>query len=89
MAAGALRKSGADFSLAISGVAGPDGGSSEKPVGTVWIALGMRGAGEPFIKTEYWNNPGDRAAIRDRAAKAALNLLRNSLAAKSAAWQVA
>jgi len=42
MAAGALRATGADVSIAVSGVAGPDGGSAEKPVGTVWFCVGRR-----------------------------------------------
>src|SRR5579864_8224166 len=45
MAAGALRVSGADVSIAVSGIAGPDGGSAEKPVGTVWFCVGRRVAG--------------------------------------------
>ena len=44
MAAGALRVSGADVSIAVSGIAGPDGGSAEKPVGTVWFCVGRLGA---------------------------------------------
>jgi nicotinamide-nucleotide amidase len=42
MAAGALRVTGADVSIAVSGIAGPDGGSAEKPVGTVWFCVGRR-----------------------------------------------
>jgi nicotinamide-nucleotide amidase len=42
MAAGALRVTGADVSIAVSGIAGPDGGSTEKPVGTVWFCVGRR-----------------------------------------------
>lgn len=42
MAAGALRATGADVSIAVSGIAGPDGGSVEKPVGTVWFCVGRR-----------------------------------------------
>src|SRR5215471_10326834 len=45
MAAGALRVSGADVSIAVSGIAGPDGGSAEKPVGTVWFCVVRRGGG--------------------------------------------
>jgi len=44
MAAGALRISRADVSIAVSGIAGPDGGSAEKPVGTVWFCIGRRSA---------------------------------------------
>jgi nicotinamide-nucleotide amidase len=45
MAAGALRATGADVSIAVSGIAGPDGGSAEKPVGTVWFCVGRRVVG--------------------------------------------
>lgn len=45
MAVGALRATGADVSIAVSGIAGPDGGSAEKPVGTVWFCVGRRVSG--------------------------------------------
>src|SRR6186713_172950 len=45
MAGGALRVSGADVAIAVSGIAGPDGGSAEKPVGTVWFCVGRRAGG--------------------------------------------
>jgi nicotinamide-nucleotide amidase len=72
MAIGAHQKSGADFSLAISGIAGPDGGTAAKPVGTVCIAL-AHPAGEV---TRTFHFPGDREMIRERSAKTAINLLR-------------
>lgn len=73
MAQGALAKSGADCASAITGVAGPDGGTAEKPVGTVWIAAAIKG--QP-VRAERLQLLGDRAMIRERAAQGALNLLR-------------
>lgn len=73
MAQGALARSGADCAIAITGVAGPDGGTAEKPVGTVWIAAVIKG--QP-VRTERLQLLGDRAMIRARAAQGALNLLR-------------
>lgn len=72
MAAGAREHARTDFSLAVSGVAGPGGGSEDKPVGTVWIAL-AGGAGVAAWRGRF---RGDRETIRSRAAKCALQLLR-------------
>lgn len=80
MAAGALDKSGADFAIAITGIAGPDGGADDKPVGTVFIALARRendGACDPSVRRFEFR--GNRSQIRDRAAKSALQMLRFAL----------
>lgn len=64
MVAGALATTGADVAVAISGVAGPDGGSDDKPVGTVWFAWG-RSAADTEAVVEYFS--GDRDAVRRQA----------------------
>jgi len=61
MAQGALSRSHADLAVAVTGVAGPSGGSAQKPVGTVWFAWAMRG-GALHAERRLW--PGDRAAVR-------------------------
>jgi len=76
MATGARRKFGADLSLAITGVAGPGGGTPEKPVGLVWVCAALGDAVEPR-KIQSW---GDRQEIRYRAAQAAMALARAMLA---------
>lgn len=64
MAVGAIEHSRADWSLAISGIAGPDGGNPDKPVGTVWIAwAGPKG----FQRSEHHLFTGDRQAVRTQA----------------------
>lgn len=68
MARGAQSHSTALYSVAVSGVAGPDGGSAEKPVGTVWICWG---AAERLI-AERFQFAGDRDAVRRQTVKAAL-----------------
>ncbi len=73
MAQGGLARSGADHALAITGVAGPGGGSREKPVGTVWIARAHAG-GE--TEARRFRFPGDRHNVRARSAMAALGMLR-------------
>jgi PncC family amidohydrolase len=75
MAAGAQRRFGVDTAVAVSGVAGPDGGTDEKPVGTVWLCA-ARGADQRTVRLGI---PGDRSEIRARAAQAALDLLRHVL----------
>jgi nicotinamide-nucleotide amidase len=72
MAAGAKQAANADFALATTGIAGPTGGTQEKPVGTVWIAL----ASPTGIDARKFIFPGTRAQIRLRAAQMALTLLR-------------
>ena len=72
MAAGALRASGADLALALSGVAGPDGGTREKPVGLVYFAVQRRGGRFELTRGQF---PGDRAAVRRAAVGKALQLI--------------
>jgi len=79
MAVEALRRSAGDYAVALTGVAGPEGGSPEKPVGTVWIGLGKLSGNQTEVMAERFLLLGDRAMIRDRAAKAALNMLRLEL----------
>ena len=79
MARGAMASSGAEYSLAITGVAGPTGDSDAKPVGTVFIGLGVREASGGEVKSRRFRFPGDRGMIRDRAAKTALQTLRFAL----------
>jgi len=75
MAAGALDVSGADITLAISGIAGPSGGSDEKPVGTVWIAWGELGA----LKARRFFFPGSRIAVQRIATAIAMDLVRREV----------
>jgi nicotinamide-nucleotide amidase len=72
MAEGARRVGGATWGLGITGIAGPTGGTPEKPVGTVHLALSGPGGTEALAR----RYPGDRARIRRQAAFEALNLLR-------------
>lgn len=68
MARGAQRGSGARFAVAVSGVAGPGGGSPEKPVGTVWLAW----AAAERIFARRFQFTGDRQAVREQSVEAAL-----------------
>lgn len=71
MARGARRAIGADVGLAVTGVAGPDGGTKEKPVGLVYIAVSGPGPREKVKRLEY---NGSRESVRARAATSALRL---------------
>jgi nicotinamide-nucleotide amidase len=74
MAQGALERSGADVAVAISGVAGPDGGSAQKPVGTVMFARATRGSETPDAEGKLFEGL-DRAGVRRQATLWALELL--------------
>ncbi len=76
MADGALERFGSDFAIAVTGIAGPDGGTEEKPVGTVFWCVKQAG-GEAIVRGIRL--PGDRAEVRDRSTTVALHLLRRLL----------
>ncbi len=69
MVQGAIAESQASVAVAVSGIAGPDGGSEDKPVGTVWLAWGRRG-GDVTARCELLS--GDRAEVRYRSSVVAL-----------------
>jgi len=71
MAAGAAQRADADYAVAISGIAGPDGGTEEKPVGTVWFAWRSP---DGVIARKYLLS-GDRHAVREQAVKISLQEL--------------
>ena len=76
MAEGALRRFDADTAVSVTGIAGPDGGTEDKPVGTVCWSVRLAGGGG---LTRRARMPGDRADIRDRSATVAMHMLRRAL----------
>lgn len=72
MAAGALALSGADHAVAVSGIAGPDGGTAEKPVGMVWFGWATRVRGEVGVQANVHQLSGGREAIRSQTVVLAL-----------------
>jgi len=80
MAAGALQRSGAEVAVAVSGIAGPAGGTPDKPVGTVYLAWMLEGG---LLHTECRHFAGDRAAVRQQTVVAALEGILDVLALQS------
>ncbi len=70
MVSGALERSRADIAVAVTGVAGPAGGTADKPVGLVWFAWGVRGGAVEAVSHHF---PGDRAAVREASVAVALD----------------
>jgi nicotinamide-nucleotide amidase len=83
LADGARERLGADVGIGITGIAGPGGGSAEKPVGLVWLSVASPDPadrdGETVRVTRSVNLPGGRADVRDRATTVALHLVRRAL----------
>jgi nicotinamide-nucleotide amidase len=77
MADGALAHSHADVAVAVTGVAGPGGGSQDKPVGTVWLALARKGRA---AQAELLRLQGDRSAVRIKTVAQALQQLQAEVA---------
>lgn len=71
MAKGGRRSAHADFAIAITGIAGPDGGSIEKPVGTVWICVAGPGT---LVDCRRFVFPGDRAQVREQSCLHAIEM---------------
>lgn len=75
MAKGAILASGADAAIATTGIAGPDGGTEEKPVGLVYIGVSVRGQ----MYVEEYHFEGERSEVRESTVQAALALLKKGL----------
>ena len=78
MVSGALVHSGASIAVAVTGIAGPGGGSDDKPVGTVWVGWKKRGG---YARAEVFHFEGDRDAVRRQTVATALRGIAQLLAA--------
>jgi len=78
MALGAAERANARFAVSVTGIAGPDGGTETKPVGTVWIAVADRSETNPSkrVNARSFLFTGDRATIRERTVRVAVQLVR-------------
>lgn len=76
MAVAARQRADADYGLGITGIAGPEGGSTQKPVGTVWFALA---ASDGIALCRKFRFVGDRSRVKLQAAQTALDILRREL----------
>jgi len=81
MANGALRTAGVEMAIAVSGIAGPDGGTADRPVGTVWFAIATIKAEGPATVCEVRHFSGNREQVRRQAVDHALRLALQRLAA--------
>src|SRR3569623_2085864 len=82
MVSGAMARYGAGVAVAVTGIAGPSGGTQDKPVGTVWIGWKRRGG---YAHAQLFHFAGDREAIRRQSVAAALSGVRKALTARRAA----
>jgi nicotinamide-nucleotide amidase len=83
MAAGICRISGSACGIAVTGIAGPDGGTLAKPVGTVFIAAASPGPDGPRIEVRRFRFAGGREAVKWQSSQAALDMLRRALLSRT------
>lgn len=79
MAKGTLHLSGADIAVAVSGVAGPGGGTKEKPVGTVWFGWAVRDGAKALVDSTHEKFTGDRELVREASVAYALQGIRERI----------
>jgi nicotinamide-nucleotide amidase len=81
MAQGAVQRARVELAVAVTGIAGPGGATPGKPVGTVWLALAVRGAGADIeVRAERLQLTGNRGAVREQTLRQALRRLREAAA---------